>query len=392
MRIFLSCQQSQKRHPVPGYGFWETYFKRGIEEAGHEWAEASNIDWAEGLVYSQRDELHQWRQNTWPRVVDAIKQQHQDRPIDLFLSYLFPKQVEPEAIQEIQALGIPCVNFFCDNVRELTKVPKAYKPFDLHWVPEFKALTMYEHARLPYLYAPMPVWVAPEHRTTVHPENYGVSFIGSRDAQRAALLARVLQLGADIEIRGTGWNHNQNEVRLPTPQPQSRWQTVVNQWNFIREQGFSAWYWKLQSKSIPNISEEFFSAFVKPQPNAGDYIKILQQSRISLGINRYPSFHYPFSQPDTYSRMRDIEAPMMGACYLTEWTEGLDQLYDLGKEIETYGSAEELLEKTQILNKEPGKRQKLRSQGQKRALSEHTIASSLSKIQEKLGMSREWPH
>ncbi len=34
---------------------------------------------------------------------------------------------------------------------------------------------------------------------------------------------------------------------------------------------------------------------------------------------------------------------MMGACYLTKRTEGLDQFYDVGSEIETYRTAAEML-------------------------------------------------
>ena len=81
---------------------------------------------------------------------------------------------------------------------------------------------------------------------------------------------------------------------------------------------------------------------MKKKPNDLEYVEITQQSMITLGVNRYPSFRYPLNKPDTYSRLRDLEAPMLGACYLTEWTEGLDDLYELGTEIETYKTAEEM--------------------------------------------------
>jgi hypothetical protein len=171
---------------VPAYNFWEHYFKRGIEEAGNEWLEAEEVDWAEGLVYFKEEALRDWRGSTWNRTIDIIKKLHNTKPIDLFLGYLFPKQVEPDAIKEIQALGIPCVNFFCDNVREFTRIPNEFYCFDLHWVPEFKALQMYQQAKLKYLHAPMPVWVPLKQRICNHPENYGISFIGSRDIQREA--------------------------------------------------------------------------------------------------------------------------------------------------------------------------------------------------------------
>ena len=382
MRIFLSSQQALRKHKVPGYAFWETYFKKGIEEAGHTWIEAQEADWAEGLVYFAEDELQKWRDRTWNQVLADIKQQHKTKPIDLFLSYLFPKQVEPGAVEEIQALGIPCVNFFCDNVRELTKIPQEFYCFDLHWVPEFKALKMYQQAKLNYIYAPMPVWIPAEQRKWEHPENYGVSFIGSRDVQREQLLAQVLKSGIELEIRGAAWSKDLDLSSPSSPSSQSLSvpQTIINQLDMISSQGFAPWIRKIQGKFRTRVSDDVFAEFVKRKPDANEYVSIIQQSIISLGINRYPSFRHPFSNPDTYSRMRDIEAPMMGACYLTELTQGLEDLYELGEEIETYRTPEEMVEKIKILKADANKRKKLRLQGQKRVLANHTVAKSIDKI------------
>lgn len=385
MRIFLSCQQATRRHPVPAYSFWETYLKAGITEAGHDWIEARAVDWAEGLVYSDELELKAWRDRTWSQVLDDIRRQHQAQPIDLFLSYLFPKQVEPSAIAEIQTMGIPCVNFYCDNVRDFNRVPKVFYPFDLHWVPEFKALAFYQKANLNSIYAPMPVWIPPEQRTTEHLEHYGISFIGSRDSQRAHLLAQVVQAGVSLEIRGAGWQVKPSNLKLVKSDRQI--QTLENQWRFIRSQGIIPWIRKIQEKSLADPPAELFAAALRHSPNSAEYIDIIQRSIVVLGINRYPSYHYPFSQPNTYSRMRDIEAPMMGACYLTEWTEGLDHLYDLGKEIETYKTAEELIEKIRMLQLDAEKRQQLRRRGQKRALCDHSIAKSLEKVRIALNLN-----
>lgn len=385
MRFFLSCQQALKKHSIPAYSFWETYFKMGLEEAGHEWVEARNVDWAEGLVYTKTEDLNKWRERTWSRTVDYIKQQHQQQPINLFLSYLFPKQVEPGAIREIQDLGIPCVNFFCDNVRDFNRIPKSFFCFDLHWVPEFKALKMYQEAKLNYIYAPMPVWIDPARRKGSHSESYGITFIGSRDIQRENLLAKVLKSDIPIEIRGSGWLSNSDlGLGLKTTNPIHT--AAINQWNFLTQYGFLPWMRKLRAKSHVTLADSIFSPFVKTQPDAEEYIDIIQQSQITIGINRYPSFYHPFNQPDTYSRMRDIEAPMMGACYLTEWTEGLDDLYDLGEEIETYQTAEELIEKILSLQQNMSKRQRMRQLAQKRALTQHSITNSINIITSSLNL------
>jgi hypothetical protein len=375
--------QSFRKHAIAPYEHWEMYFKRGLEEAGCEWLEAEGVDWAEPLVPSEAPRQQEWREAAWARTLDQIRRQHDQRPIDCFLGYLYPAHIDPAAIREIQALGIPCVNFFCDNVREFVEVPAAFRCFDLHWVPEFKALSMYRRAGLRHLHAPMPAWVNASQRTWDHPEKYGVTFIGSWDSQRAALFARVLALGRSVELRGAGWDGALVPCTRGTRN--SAWQTVANQISQVRELGSLAWLRKISEKLRPPIPADAFARFV--QPKAGPhYVSITQESRIILGVNRYPSLRHPFTRPDTYSRLRDIEAPMMGACYLTEWTEGLDQLYDLGSEIETYRTAEEMVDKIRALEASPSKRRQLRRRGQQRALREHTVCRTVDKIAHALGL------
>jgi len=91
--------------------------------------------------------------------------------------------------------------------------------------------------------------------------------------------------------------------------------------------------------------------------------------------------------PLSYSRLRDIEAPMTAACYLTEWTQGLDRFYELGKQIEIYRTAEELVAKLRELQAEPQRRQALRIAGQKQAQGELSVPRSLDKVARALGLT-----
>ncbi len=336
------------------------------------------MDWAEGLTRHDETSLAEWRDRSWESTLAQIRKAHQSEGIDLFLSYLYPQQVDVSSIKEIQELGIPCVNFFCDNVREFRAVPREFYCFDLHWVPEFGALEMYRRAGLSHMHAPMPVWIDPGFRISKHTETFGVTFIGSRDALREKLLADALRLGAQIEIRGAGWNGLESVSKNGRTRKLS--ERFANQLQLIRKQGIMAPLWKLDYRRQPKISDRVFLDSVRPGPNDAEYATITQQSIVTLGINRYPSFRRPFSKPDRYSRLRDIEAPMMGACYLTEWTEELEQLYVIGEEIETYRTAEEMVEKIAELKSSNQKRQLLRRRGQKRALQDHTIGQTLKKI------------
>jgi len=384
MRILLSFLQALKPHPISSYRHWETYLKKGIEEGGHFWTEVSNTDWAEALTITDEIKLDGWRERTWSRTLDFLQQEMKSAPVDLFLSYLYPKMVDSSAISEIQRLGVPCVNFFCDNVRDFRKVPSEFHCFDLNWVPEYQALAMYKKAGLKHFHAPMPCWVAPEHRTCSHPETQTVTFIGSPGDQRRHLMGQAIQLGADISIYGMGWQGDSGQRHNVE---KNLGELLVNQLRHVRQHGVKSWFLKFERRFLPlsrpsSIPPERLLGKLSP----GDYVRVMQQSSIALGINRMEGPHRALRNPITYSRLRDVEAPMMGACYLTEWAEDLEHLYDLGTEIETYRSAKELVRKIAELRADSSKRRRLRRAGQMRALSELSIPASLRKIAKALGI------
>lgn len=386
MRVLLSCLQSQRRHPVAAYQFWEAYFKRGIEEAGWEWSEVPDVDWAEPLALDENDVvgIAAWRERTWERVLAFVSREHAIRPFDIFLSYFYPRHVEPEAVSTLRQKGIACVNFFCDNVREFRRVPDAYRCFDLHWVPEFQAVSMYRAAGLPCLHAAMPVWVPPERRRWDHEENFGPTFIGGRDPQRERLFAEALQLGADVRLRGPGWQENRNS---PSPSGLLDWKTRLrNQKKDIHRFGVVGLLWKLTYRMQAPLEDSLFRDHIDPAAFGDSYADVTQQARVTIGVNRYPSYYHSFNNPGTYSRLRDIEAPMLGACYLTEWAEGLDQMYDLGTEIETFRTAPELVEKVRQLAADPGRRRSMRRLAQQRALREHAVPHTLTRLAETIGV------
>jgi spore maturation protein CgeB len=156
--------------------------------------------------------------------------------------------------------------------------------------------------------------------------------------------------------------------------------TFSNQIRFMKEHGGKAWMRKLKAKAHPRPDSTIFRGSIRKKPDASEYIEVTQQSVVTLGINRYPSFRHSLSAPDTYSRLRDLEAPMLGACYLTEWTEGLDKLYEPGREIETYSNAEEMAYKIEMLKADRERRLALRRNGQRRALAEHSVTRTLAKL------------
>jgi Glycosyl transferases group 1 len=385
MRVFLSSQQALQRHSIPAYAFWEFYFKQGLAEAGHEVLAAPNVDWAEGLTQMEPVAHARWLSNTWTRTVDFLRSEHARRGVDLFLSYLFPNQVEPAAVASIRRLGIPCVNFFCDNIREFYRIPASYHGFDLHWVPEADARSLYAAAKLPFIYAPMPMWVPPELRILPEKENDDITFIGSHDALRENLLGESVAHGLPLRLHGDGWQSSNSVTATP---PRTLGGTFANQFAFLRAHGLRGFAMRTTYQFHRPRPREWIDRCWQPAVYGEAYFRATRESQVVIGINRYPSFRHSFLQPGRYSRLRDIEAPMLGACYLVEWAPGLDDLYDLDTEIATYRDAMELVAQASFLRANPAKRQSLRRLGQRRALSAHTLARSVQRIADTLGCNR----
>ena len=244
MRILLSCLQSLKRHPLPAYGHWRNYFVEGLLEAGHEVVEVPNVDWAEGITYSPGRTLESWRARTWEAVEAFVRQEITHRPIHLFVGYFYPNQVEAAAIRELQRIGIPCVNFFCDNVREFVKPPAEYTAFALHWVPEFEALPMYTESG-PAVYPradAMLDFSGPKKSPRLETEP--ATFLGSADILRRDLLGRALQGGADFVVRGPGWLGNEDTAN-GSQQALTVASVVRNQVDLVRQRGFGGLLRKL---------------------------------------------------------------------------------------------------------------------------------------------------
>lgn len=380
MNIFLSFLQSPVIHPIPAYSFWEHYIKNGITETGHQWSECATVDWALGLVPKSKPTQLKWKENAWEQTIDHLKK----HPADLFLSYLYADQIDITAINEIKRMGIPCVNFFCDNVRDFKKLPDEFAAFNLNWVPEHKALKLYQKAGYAYINLPMPIWIDPQLRVFNAESNQKITFIGSKEIQRLLFFEKVIQQCRDLPlaIYGNGWDEDAlSKDALP---PLNLADKLNYQTQFIKKNGVVPYLRKLNQRNIDTVISPGLKSKTQGAISFETYNKLTAQSMITVGINRYPSFHFPINKPDSYSRLRDIEAPMLGACYLTEWTAGIEDLYDIGNEIATYKSVEDFIDMVKELQSNGAKRKRLKVNGQKRALTDHSVPQSISKIAQKL--------
>ncbi len=111
-----------------------------------------------------------------------------------------------------------------------------------------------------------------------------------------------------------------------------------------------------------------------------EMIEIFNTSRINL--------HYVNGSNDW--NIKQIKAstfaiPMCGGFLLTEYCEGLEEYYELGKEIEIFISDDEAIDKIKYYLKNGSKREKIALAGEIRANKDHTYKKRFTKIFEQLG-------
>ncbi len=84
--------------------------------------------------------------------------------------------------------------------------------------------------------------------------------------------------------------------------------------------------------------------------------------------------------PRSASNMRLFEATGVGTCLVTDWKENIHDLFEPDREVVTYKSVDECVEKVRWLLDHPEERKKIAVAGQKRTLQEHTFVQRATRL------------
>jgi spore maturation protein CgeB len=379
---------------------WHQQITQSLRAMGHCVYTPSNI----GLGTS----WHLLNHNCWSRrdaerineaILSHIEELQTKQTIDLFFCYLYPFQFTPDLFSQLHDLNIPSLYFFCDNLSYEDVARQYASKATLNWVPEKLAISQFRRAGARWIYLPMAA--NPDINFPVpQEETIDISFFGSKNSYRRDLIGRILRSGLNIKVFGNGWRpdaipyyaeHNPFEGPVPSSPTRAMKMMRFLKWKknaFLR---FLQCGLKPRQRSMAyqqmgkQYENELRSIAVKSALNMDEANQVYSMSAISLGINDHfkPERTPPFL---TYTKLRDFEATMAGACYLTQNTPEGPELFTDEKEVMRYSSIEELIDKAKFLLKSPEYRKKLREAGRKRALAEHTWVHRFEKVFDELGL------
>jgi len=105
---------------------------------------------------------------------------------------------------------------------------------------------------------------------------------------------------------------------------------------------------------------------VKPPVFGLEMLKALSHSKI--GFNSHGEV-----AGDYAANVRLFEVTGVGSCLITDWKKNLNDFFEIDKEIVTYKSTEECIEKVKWLLDHPKEREEIAKSGQKKTLGNHTF-------------------
>ena len=372
MRIFFA---------VPRSAWVDLNLRRSLEDMGHHLVRFDFPGWPDDA-----DPIWQrlGKPRTNERLLEAFRDALRQGPIDLFYSYLYSSVAYPETIDLIRQSGVPTVNFSCNNVHQFDLVRDIAPRFDACVVPEaaaqhdFRAVgarpLRIQLAANPRVYRPYP-----------EPRVYDVTFVGQRYADRADFLGHLHRNGVDVRAWGAGW---QPGKRLDLAHARAALALVEDE----RLGGLARLLRRrLRRSARPTAGSGQAADAVDTRPFGGprllqrDLIRMFSRSRASLGFATAGDSHLG-DRRLTHLRLREFEAPMSGALYVTEQQPELAEYFEPGKEVLTYTDRDDLLDKVRYVLGHPEHAERIRRAGLERARREHTWQHRFGQLFAALGL------
>lgn len=254
--------------------------------------------------------------------------------IDLILGQMWANLISKEALSSIRAMGIPVINISMDDrlpsnwdIRKGIRLGSVglASSLDLVLTTSAETCLWYKVEGCPALYWPLasdPGVFSSEVDTV---RDINVLFIGNKYGIRSHLIEYLQRHGITVECYGGGWSNG--------------------------------------------------------YVNSHQMAELSKRARIILGVGCVGHCN------DVYTlKLRDFDAPMSGAMYLTHRNPDLLKIYTEGEEIECYETPEEALIKIQFYLANPNNLEKIAKNGFKKALEDHTWDQRLLKTFEQIGL------
>lgn len=411
LRIFTAVRHASDPREFYG-GLWSGNFYPALRELGHEIVESQTdlfpmsrfMQVADGFTPQELEA----RATTTDRILAEVREAHAERPIDLFLSYFYNSHFDPAGFAELRQLGIPTVNFYCNSIYQFELVQAIAPAADFAWHAEQEARDRYRTV------GATPIWIQMGADPSIYrprvevPRRLDACFMGQRYADRDRWIAALADGGIPLSIYGSGWptktvptsaapvrpEEPKEWLGRPSPRPGS----LASYGRLARELLSTEGVWgtarRLSRMQRHRRETRAIAARLDPslfRGRAGDIAETFAAHAICLNFSNVWADGRVGSDLIPHVRLRDFEGPMCRTCYLTGHTAEIEEFYEVGSEVDCYGSPEELVDKCRFYLAHPEAAERLREAGYRRALRDHTWVRRFEQLIAKIGLKTTTP-
>jgi spore maturation protein CgeB len=379
MRIF-QVYQSTGNGAVPGSRTWYRNFHETLVHMGHE---AFLLPANDGIL-ARSSRNHKKREKFSIKLLSTFLREHAERPFDLFFAYLTDGMVEPAVIDEIRKTGVPTCNFSCNNTHQFHLMREISRLFDYSLHSEKDARDKFLAVDARPLWWPMasnPAYFRPVQV----PRTIPVSFVGANYAIRARYIAHLLENGVSVNAYGPGWRWG---ARTQTRSLAKRYLYLLKAFLALSPERQAAASGALFDHDLVRQLTRRFPGNLHPPVSDEELVALYSKSHLSLGfLEVYGKDNRVGGPLLRHLHLRDFEAPMCGALFVTGYLDELSEHFEPDKEVVVYRNADELLDKVRYHLSHPDEAEKIRRAGHLRALRDHTYQRRFEALFKEIGIA-----
>jgi spore maturation protein CgeB len=319
----------------------------------------------------QRDQLN-------AQVVRVAKTLKAAGRLDLMFFIVYDDFLTVKTAQELRTLDVPMVNYHVDMAFQWYRVIRTAPYFDVLAVAQMTNAEHLKRYNAHLLWMPMaanPKYYRPR-AGGMGDYRRALSFVGSFNPYRRALLKTCVQHGMKPVVFGRGWQPDAPNVY----EFDWDWHKVLHDMRYY------AWpRWCAEGvESLTGPVKRKLSRRHVFQPLDGPEFhppcldealpEIFRTSCVNLGFSD-TGWHADDTVLDSKNlqcRLRDFEVPMSGGFYLVQQAPDHATYYRLGREIETWSEPAELADKALFYSRRPKEAERIREAGHARVLASHT--------------------
>lgn len=323
-------------------------------------------------------------------LLKMAKRLNQGSGLDLIFCYVYDDLLLPETARSLAALDVPLVNYNVDMLNQWYRQTRTAKYFTLMLCAQRENMEMLARYNPRVLYFPMAGRVVrqkPECLCDFKPAA-PVTFLGTANIYRAAVLSRLYAGGIPLAIYGKYWKE-----KLQTSKSPGLGKTLRD----IIDYGIP----KMKAEGTAGLCDAFIRRFTRrssvlscdlpervihgilPESSLN---ALFVESQINLGFTRMTGDN-PDRPGKTHTKLRDFEVPLAGGFYLAERVPEYADLFKPGVEVETWKTVDELLEKIRYYLDHPDERSEIAAAGKRRAAADHTWEKRFSMLFDELGIA-----